>query len=70
MLPEEGVTDDGRWILMMRCPDVFCDGFVLREFEDSAGLGLTAMLVWRWVVGSGGRLPYSLSFVEGAEGDD
>ncbi len=41
---------------MMRRTDVFGDWLFLGEFEDSTGLGLAAMLVRRWGVGSGGRL--------------
>ena len=56
-MSEEGVADDGRWILMMRRTDMFGDGFVLGEFEDGTGLGLVAMLVRRRVVGRARRRP-------------
>ena len=56
MLSEEGVTDDGRWILMMRRSDVFGDGLVLWEFEDGTGLGLVAVVVRRRGVGRVGGL--------------
>ena len=56
MLSEEGIADDGRWILVVGGTDVFGDGFVLGEFEDGAGLGLVEVLVQSRGVGRGGGL--------------
>ena len=51
MLSEEGFADDGEGVLVVGGSDVFGDGLVLWEFEDSAGLGLVAVLVRRRGVG-------------------
>jgi hypothetical protein len=53
-LSEEGVADDGRWVLVVGGTDVFGDGFVLGEFEDGTGLGEVAMFVRGGGVGRGG----------------
>ncbi len=51
MLSEEGVADDGRWILVVGGTDVFGDGLVLGECEDGAGWGLVEVLVQSRSVG-------------------
>ncbi len=70
MLSEEGVADDGRWILMMRRTDMFGDWLLLGEFEDSTGLGLVAMLVRRRGVGRGGGLGCVARLMEGTKWDE
>ena len=70
MLSEEGVTDDGRWILMMRRSDVFGDGLVLWEFDDGAGLGLVAVVVRRRGVGRGGGFGCLARLMEGTKWDE
>lgn len=70
MLSEEGVTDDGRWILMMRRTDMFGDWLLLGEFEDSTGLGLVAMLVRRRGVGRVGGGGSVARLMEGTKWDE
>jgi hypothetical protein len=71
LLSEEGVADDGRWVLVVGGTDVFGDGFVLGEFEDGTGLGLVAMLVRRRSVGRGGGGGSVVARgMEGGEGDE
>jgi hypothetical protein len=70
LLSEEGVADDGRWILMMRRTDMFGDWLLLGEFEDSTGLGLVAMLVRRRGVGRGGGLGCVARLMEGTKWDE
>jgi hypothetical protein len=70
LLSEEGVADDGRWILVVGGTDVFGDRFVLGEFEDGTGLGEVAMFVRGGGVGRGGGGGSVARLMEGGEGGE